>query len=157
MSELNWRMVIFFCLITLADFSFSSLSLSLVQLGRDPIKFASSEESGSQEDMDLLAVHYTRTQKTSPDFSAVCKVTDQIVTIKISTFIFRVAPEPILTMYDFIMTTFVPQSSNQAIERSKDQTFNVGAPHQQMSEVAVSDTISVAVDLARVQGWLLQL
>ena len=37
----------------------------------------------------------------------------QSVDIKISTFIFKAAPEPVLAVYDFVMTTFVPGPDQQ--------------------------------------------
>lgn len=83
---------------------------------RGPIKFISTpqEISGSP---DLLQVKYTRAQRESPEFQTIFEGVDQSIDVKMSTLVFRAAPEPILDVYDFIMTTFVP-SSQPASERS---------------------------------------
>ncbi|CAK5280530.1 unnamed protein product [Mycena citricolor] len=94
------------------DVNLRSLSMSVLQPSADPIKFVSSPEADSSHDRDLLSLTYRRAQKESPEFTTVYEGIDQSVDIKLSTFIFRAAPEPVLTLYDFIMTTFVPQSSN---------------------------------------------
>jgi len=144
-------MVVLFSHIILVDILSSSLSLFIVQSDRDPIKFASSADSDSLKDKDLLTVHYTRSQK---DSSISYGATDQSVSINVSTFIFRAAPEPVLTMYDFIMSTFVPQSNNQTIKISDGQTLDTGAQTQRTSSVASKNKIYV--ELASVQGWSLQ-
>ncbi|RDB28887.1 Vacuolar protein sorting-associated protein 13 [Hypsizygus marmoreus] len=95
------------------DINLRSLALDLVQPGmKSPLRFVSSAEAGlpSGQDQDLLIVSYTRVQTDSPEFMSVYEGIDQNVDIKISTFIFRAAPEPIISLYDFIMTTFVPSS-----------------------------------------------
>jgi vacuolar protein sorting-associated protein 13A/C len=69
-----------------------------------------SAEVDSPQDKNLLIVKYARAQKASPDFSTIYEGISQSVDITISTVIFRAAPEPVLTLYDFVMTTFVPKS-----------------------------------------------
>ncbi|KAH6917385.1 vacuolar protein sorting-associated protein vps13 [Coprinopsis sp. MPI-PUGE-AT-0042] len=97
------------------DVNLRSISMNVIQPG-GPIKFISTpqEISGSP---DLLQVKYTRAQRESPEFQTVFDGVDQNVDVKMSTLVFRAAPEPILDVYDFIMTTFVP-SSQPASEKS---------------------------------------
>ncbi|KAG6813789.1 hypothetical protein H0H92_007201 [Tricholoma furcatifolium] len=88
----------------------NSLSLDLVQPGMpQPLRFISSAQPVSSSDgkEDLLIITYNKVQKDSPEFSSVFDGIDQTVDIQVSTFIFRTAPEPIISLYDFIMTTFV--------------------------------------------------
>jgi vacuolar protein sorting-associated protein 13A/C len=123
--------------------------MSLVQPRADPIKFVSSPESDLLEDKDLLSLTYKRVQKESPEFLTIYEGIDQSVDIKISTFIFRAAPEPVLSLYDFIMTTFVPQSNPAKIESVQASPTGVD-PEPEAS--ASGDKIRVLVKLASVQG-----
>ncbi|KAF8078623.1 vacuolar protein sorting-associated protein 13, partial [Lyophyllum atratum] len=132
------------------DVSLRSLSLDLVQPGqRQPLRFISSAESGSSQD-DLFIVAYTRVQKDSPEFVSVYEGIDQSVDIKVSTFIFRTAPEPVISLYDFVMTTFVPQSGTQHPSQEV-QTQKDSRDVQLNSENVADGKIRVVVKLASVQ------
>ncbi|RPD62925.1 vacuolar protein sorting-associated protein 13 [Lentinus tigrinus ALCF2SS1-6] len=98
-----------------------SLSIHVNQVGKEPLEFMSSpNELMSSADgpstEDLLTVKYTRVQQASPEYQPVYEGIDQNVDVKISTFLFRAAPEPVVTLYDFIMTTFVPQNNAGSAE-----------------------------------------
>lgn len=124
--------------------------MDLVQPDADPIKFMSSLELDSSQDKDLLSVSYTRIQQQSPQFFSVYDGIEQKVDVKISTFIFRAAPEPVLTLYDFIMTTFVPQPTDQIVAQpAQSGALEVGTPKASNAE---GGKIHVAVKLASVQG-----
>jgi len=125
--------------------------MNLVRPGMDPIQFVSSAESDSLQDKDLLSVTYTRVQKESPEFTIIYEGINQSVDIRISTFIFRAAPEPVLSLYDFVMTTFVPQSNNQTIKPGSTE-YDVNRVHASAAS-GTDDKIRVLVKLARVQGW----
>ncbi|KAJ6604648.1 vacuolar protein sorting-associated protein 13 [Mycena vulgaris] len=131
------------------DVNLRSLSMSLVQPMQDPIKFVSSPESDLSEDKDLLSLTYRRVQKESPEFLTVYEGIDQSVDITISTFIFRAAPEPVLSLYDFIMTTFVPQSNPAMIESAEDSPID--EPEIAVQSTSGGDKIRVLVKLASVQ------
>lgn len=127
--------------------------MDLAQPGTDKLlRFISSVDSLQTKDQDLLSVVYTRVQKESPEFLSIYEGIDQSVDIKISTFIFRAAPEPVISLYDFIMTTFVPQSNTPPGISTQVVTVD------QSGRVAAEDTtasdgkIRVLVKLARVQG-----
>ncbi|KAJ7492621.1 vacuolar protein sorting-associated protein 13 [Mycena latifolia] len=130
-----------------------SLSMSLVQPRADPIKFVSSPESDLLEDKDLLSLTYRRVQKESPEFLTVYEGIDQSVDITISTFIFRAAPEPVLALYDFIMTTFVPQSNPAMVESPEDSP--AGVEPELVTQPASGGKIRVLVKLASVQVILI--
>ncbi|KAG8928477.1 hypothetical protein FRC01_005870 [Tulasnella sp. 417] len=97
------------------DISLNSLSVHMVdQPGhRVPMILSSrtetSEVKGAETgNDDLVKVRYFRVQRNSPEFHTVYEGIDQSVTASLSTLVVHAAPEPIIVLYDFIMTTFVP-------------------------------------------------
>ncbi|KAJ7181657.1 vacuolar protein sorting-associated protein 13 [Mycena crocata] len=134
------------------DVNLCSVSMSLVQPRAEPIRFVSSPESDLSQDKDLLSLTYRRVQKESPEFLTVYEGIDQSVDIKISTFIFRAAPEPVLALYDFIMTTFVPQSNPAAIESKEESSTGI---EPEAAQSAPGGKIRVLVKLASVQVMLI--
>jgi vacuolar protein sorting-associated protein 13A/C len=117
----------------------------------------SSAELDSPQDKNLLTVKYTRAQKVSPDFTTVYEGIDQSVDITISTVILRAAPEPVLTMYDFVMTTFVPKSEPPVIDAVVDQVSSTNTSSSSPQKSGSSEKIRVVVKLASVQSELLVL
>ncbi|KAF5390329.1 hypothetical protein D9757_002946 [Collybiopsis confluens] len=131
------------------DVNLRSMAMDLIQSGSGSMKFMSTD---SHEEKDLLSVAYARVQPESPDFTTVYEGIEQSVDVKISTFIFHAAPEPVLTLYDFIMTTFVPQS-----ESPSEELQMPGAELEAVVPTAVvnESKIKVTVNLASVQVALL--
>lgn len=86
------------------------------------IQFITTPEIGPSIDKDLLRISYYRIQKESPDFMTVAEGINQSVDIKMSTLVFQAAPEPVLDIYNFIMTTFVPESEPTVQPSSELQT-----------------------------------
>lgn len=72
------------------------------------------EPSVTASTADLLSVSYMRAQKDSPEYNTVYEGIDQSVDVQISTIVLHAAPEPIISLYDFIMTTFV-SNANRAL------------------------------------------
>ena len=114
----------------------------------------SSAGSDSPQDKNLLTVKYARAQKASPDFTTVYECIDQSVDITISTVILRAAPEPVLTMYDFVMTTFVPKSEPPTINAVVDQVSSTNASALGSPKSDASEQIRIGVKLATVQSEL---
>jgi vacuolar protein sorting-associated protein 13A/C len=112
----------------------------------------SSAELDSLQDKNLLTVKYTRAQQNSPDFVTVYGGIDQNIDITITTVIIRAAPEPVLAMYDFVMTTFVPKSERSGIDVAGNQSTNTIESNTQTS--TSSEKIHVRVKLAMVQSKL---
>lgn len=129
--------------------------MNIYQPDLPTIEFMSSADTTGQD--DLLIVRYKRCQPDSPVFLTQFDGIDQSVDIKISTFIFRAAPEPVLAVYDFVMTTFVPapnQQQQQVVPVTDgdvllDQDKDVVVVQQQTTQ-----KIRVLVNLASVQGIL---
>lgn len=110
------------------------------------MNFISSVESTSSNVKDLLSVAYIRAQKESPEFSTLFEGVSQSVDIKISTFLFQIAPEPILALYDFIMSTFVPQANPP-----DTNVGDVSVVSKDTVQGDVNDKIKVSVNLASVK------
>ncbi|KIY71623.1 vacuolar protein sorting-associated protein 13 [Cylindrobasidium torrendii FP15055 ss-10] len=129
-----------------ADVKLRALSMNLIRAnGGKPIQFMSSPDLDVTHNKDLLSVVYTRAQRESPEFNTVFEGIDQRVQVRISTFIFRAAPEPVISLYDFIMTTFVPKNDNPPLES------NNSAAVVQTQGNNDSGKIAVGVDLESVQ------
>lgn len=107
---------------------FSSLFMEVAEPGFESVQLFSSADGSVGK--DLLRVDYTRVQSTSPNYEGY----DQIISVDVSTVIFRVAPEPLLTFYDLLMTTFVPSSPSpgEAPVVTQD-SLAVGRPTPELS------------------------
>lgn len=129
--------------------------MNIVQPGREPIKFMTTAETDSNGDRNLLTLKYTRAQQATPDFLTLYEGIDQSIDAQISTVVLRTAPEPILTVYDFIMTTFVPKTTPLPAPESGDlkaSASNVSnAELQQNAPVMAPSVIRVMAKLASVQ------
>ncbi|KAJ3551176.1 hypothetical protein NM688_g4862 [Phlebia brevispora] len=132
------------------DVNLRSLSLNMIQPGKTPIKFMSSAAADTSD--DLLVVKYTRTDVQSPQFTTLYEGITQNVDVKITTVIFRTAPEPVVALYDFIMTTFVPE--NREIPAAPAADTTITAPGVQ-AQANPQDKIRVVVKLAGVQTILI--
>ena len=100
---------------------------------------------------DLLVVKYARVDVQSPQFATTYEGINQSVDVKITTVVCQAAPEPVVALYDFIMTTFVPEdrtpASTPAIESSPDASQAELDP-----QAAAEQKIKVVVKLAGVQS-----
>lgn len=125
--------------------------MTLQQVGSDPISLLSSTHDGSVPEENLMTVAYARVQQDHPDFMAKHEGFDQDIRVSLSTFIFHAAPEPVISLYDFIMTTFVPEKSiSPPPPDHMDEKPHV--EESQREEPSRSSKIRVAVNLASVQG-----
>ena len=124
--------------------------MNVFQSGRSPLECISSAAGGS--DGDLLVVKYVRVDRQSPEYVPVYKGIDQNVDITTSTFVFRAAPEPVISLYEFIMTTFVPEKPEDMAPSPVDSPHGEVGPAGSMETANSSDKINVALKLASVQG-----
>jgi len=123
-------------------------------LSRRPL-LSSADDSGNKE-LKLLKVRYNRVQKDSPEFMTVYEGVDQSVDVDLSTFKIGIAPEPILSLYDFIMTTFVPQDEAISNETGNEKALSIDGESIGDSETVVeqpksTDKIRVRVKLTSAQ------
>lgn len=128
--------------------------MHLNQTGKEPIEFMTSADPDSTQDKDLLIVKYKRAQRESPEFESLFEGIDQNVDVQISTFIFHAEPEPVVALYDFVMTTFVPSADGQAITQANIEQEGTVANHSQdvASANLIDSKIKVLVRLDSVQG-----
>ena len=135
------------------DLFLRSVTLGMVENGAASRPLLSSaDESGDNSELKLLRVRYVRVQKDSPEFMTKHEGIDQSVDIELSAFKINIAPEPILSLYDFVMTTFVPKDTAQSkdaptaeVSLQKDEALLEAPPKS-------SDKIRVRVKLTSAQG-----
>lgn len=123
----------------------SSIAMNYLESGRAPTAFISSEDS---KDEHLLKVKYVRAQQNSPEFMTVFEGIDQSVDVTMSTLVLRAQPEPVIAIYDFLMTTFVPQKGPTLPTPAVEKDLKVSPQQQQV----MTEQIRVRVKLESVQG-----
>jgi len=136
------------------DLFLRNVTLAMASQGgaaKRPLLSSAADSSSTSSDLKLVRVKYKKVQKDSPEFMGVHEGVDQSVDTELSTFKITLAPEPILSLYDFIMTTFVPKDEEGAagIEQAAKQ-------QQQQDAQVSSDKIRVRVKLTSAQGMLYQ-
>lgn len=94
------------------DIKLRSMAMNVAHTQGEPLQLVSSDHAEGRGDEDLLSISYMRVQQASPDFLAAYDDVEQCVDVCLSTFIFRAAPEPVISFYDFIMSTFVQQNDD---------------------------------------------
>ena len=129
--------------------------MNLVQAGRPPIELISSAATSAAD--DLLVVKYTRVDVQAPNFSTTYESINQNVDIKITTVVVRAAPEPVVALYDFIMTTFVPENKDHgAVAADADAEPGTPEPAPEVgAQRNPEEKIRVLVKLAGVQSQCL--
>lgn len=123
--------------------------MDVVQPGRTPIRLISPAAVDVKD--DLLVIKYTRVDAQSPHFSTTYESINQGVDIKITTVVVRAAPEPVVAMYDFIMSTFVPNRENGAVTPTAEPGTTVAIPEVTASSNS-GEKIRVVLKLAGVQS-----
>jgi vacuolar protein sorting-associated protein 13A/C len=118
------------------DVFLRDVTLAMIEQGKPKRPLLSSV---AEHEDALVKVRYQKVQKDSPEYMTKHDGVDQSVDAELSTFGITVAPEPILALNDFIMTTFVPQDQPQQEKKE--------APVQQSA-----DKIRVRVRLTSAQG-----
>jgi vacuolar protein sorting-associated protein 13A/C len=92
------------------DLFLRNITLAMIEQGsRSEQPLLSSAAVAGDDDDDghkLVQVRYLRVQQESPTFYSVHEGFDTSIETDLSTFNITLAPEPILSLYDFIMTTF---------------------------------------------------
>ncbi|KAH7345058.1 hypothetical protein B0J17DRAFT_763771 [Rhizoctonia solani] len=89
--------------------SLRSIGINMITEDQSRMQLLTSNQGRdeSEANSNLVLIKYVRAQKESPEFVSVYDRIDQSVDVALSTFTFNVQPEPVLTLYDFIMSTFV--------------------------------------------------
>jgi vacuolar protein sorting-associated protein 13A/C len=132
--------------------------MEVAESGFEPVQLYSSANGSTKNGpspggKDLLRVDYTRVQSNSPEYRSKYEGYDQIISVEVSTVIFRAAPEPLVTLYDLLMTTFVPSSPNSG--ETPSPTQGPSAVAQLTRESSRTGKLRLLVKLASVEGWVL--
>ncbi|KAF9453814.1 vacuolar protein sorting-associated protein 13 [Macrolepiota fuliginosa MF-IS2] len=126
-----------------------SITTALMGPNAQPVNVITCEPSTTASTGDLLNVVYTRVQKNSPDYNTLYEGIDQSVDVRVSTIVLHAAPEPIISLYDFIMTTFV-SSTGDVSPNSANST-----PEGTTQSSADESKIRVCVKLESVRAELI--
>ena len=110
-----------------------------------PLLSSAAKPNDTNSDLKLVQVRYLKVQKDSPEFMTKHEGVDQSIDTELSTFGITLSPEPILSLYDFIMTTFVPNDEQPPAEQAAG---TVATSEAQPS----ADKIRVRVKLTSAQG-----
>jgi len=122
--------------------------MSVIQAKGEPLELMSSERPDTSEEEKLLSVSYTRLLKASSTLSKTYNDVEQNVDIVLSTFIFKAVPEPVVSLYDFIMNTFLPQETSTSIPQENPQPRENTA----MASSNTNGAIRVTVKLDSIRG-----
>lgn len=126
---------------------------------KDRPLLSSAKDEQNDADHKLVQVRYMRVQKDSPEFMTVHEGVDQSVDVDLSTFKITFAPEPILSLYDFIMTTFTSrdeQAAQHGGPAGGDKTVaSAQSEHgDQPEDMQSSDKMRIRVKLTSAQASL---
>ncbi|KAF8591826.1 vacuolar protein sorting-associated protein 13 [Ramaria rubella] len=138
----------------MVNVSLRSLGMNLAKTDEEHIPLLESSQDESVPEGDLLTVAYTRVQQEHADFMMKHDGFDQDIKILLSTFIFHAAPEPVISLYDFIMTTFVPTKSTTPPSTST-AIGELESSGDVQPTPSPASKIRVAVNLASVQVLLI--
>ena len=132
------------------DLFLRSVTLGMVENGelRKPL-LSSANTDKSNTDLKLIQVAFLKVQKESPDYMTKHEGVDTSIDVELSTFNVGVAPEPILSLYDFIMTTFVSNEAEQAKIEAKAEEVAVGSAPQ--PEEKSTDKLRIRVKLTSIR------
>lgn len=129
-----------------------SVDLGLRKLELDMLDAAQRQsliDTGDSQTENLMKVAYRKVQKESPEYMSVFDGADQSIAVDLTTFRIHAKPEPLLALYDFIMTTFVPNNSDTTPDISPgDQTQLADAQNQQADN---GDKIRIRVKLRSIE------
>jgi vacuolar protein sorting-associated protein 13A/C len=143
LSHLQFVMEVF-----LTNYS-RSILVQILQRESPPLHLLTSNED--IPDRDLMTITYLSTQRSSPEFATRFQSIDQDIHCNISTVIFRLAPEPLIALYDFMMAAFVRNDSLYPEGVAKTASAPQGPENPKPDSVQF---ISVSLALESVSGTL---
>ncbi|KIR37167.1 vacuolar protein sorting-associated protein vps13 [Cryptococcus deuterogattii MMRL2647] len=134
------------------DLFLRSVTLAMIEQGSAPrlLLSSASEDGNSPSDLKLVQVKYIKVQKDSPEFMTKHEGVDTSIDTELSTFKFTISPEPILSLYDFIMTTFVPNNQSSVEQPPQDVETQVQGVDQEDAQPS-TDKMRIRVKLTSAQ------
>ncbi|KAK0532867.1 Vacuolar protein sorting-associated protein 13 [Tilletia horrida] len=109
-----------------------------------------SSTSGSTMGKDLVRVKYTRVQADSPEFMTVYEGIDQSINVELSTINIMLTRVSVLAVYDWIMTTFVPESPPPTPEQDVSNPTDAQKPVDAQVEKPRQEKLRVRVKLTSI-------
>ncbi|CAD6910326.1 unnamed protein product [Tilletia controversa] len=109
-----------------------------------------SSTSGSTIGKDLVRVKYTRVQADSPEFMSVYEGIDQSINVELSTINIMLTRVSVLAVYDWIMTTFVPEGPPPAAEHEGEEVVDKQKTDETKLEKPRQEKLRVRVKLTSV-------
>ncbi|QIW98703.1 hypothetical protein AMS68_004221 [Peltaster fructicola] len=107
----------------------------------------SSEDLDTHEQRDLLVLHFQRVNKDHPKFASEFESIATNLDVSLSTINLLVTRRTLLTLLDFVMTTFTGNDSQQEPEKKQAQ---LELPHEEAPKPQEADKIRVKAELKRV-------
>lgn len=132
------------------DVSLRSISMDMIRPGKKSVPLISSNDTeGRSSNADLIKVQYSKVQKDSPEFQTVFEGVDQTVAVELSTFNTLLDPAPVMDLYDWIMTTFVPEDKSSPVVAppTTSDPSSEEKPVTTLPEGVIQDKIRVRVKL----------
>jgi len=106
-------------------------------------------DTGDSQTQDLMKVAYRKVHKDSPEYMTVFDGADQSISVDLTTFRIHAQPEPLLALYDFIMTTFVPNGPNEADSATGGDQAAIAAKQEEQEDSG--DKIRIRVKLRSIE------
>jgi len=133
------------------DLFLRNITLAMIEQGNMAERpLLSSAALDDDSDHKLVKVRYLKVQKDSPDFYSTHEGFDTSIETDLSTFNITLAPEPILSLYDFIMTTFVSKDHEGEAAGDADRK-SVRSAHDADQPEASPDKMRIKVKLTSAQ------
>lgn len=112
-------------------------------------KLITSEHIGEEEEeqKELVRVKYTQVKSESPEFQSVYGGVEKNVDVALSTINLIVTQKSILTLFDFILTTFTNPEVTQAAEVPEHDLAESSVVSQRVSESSDESKMRVKVEL----------
>ncbi|KAK4050444.1 Vacuolar protein sorting-associated protein 13 [Microbotryomycetes sp. JL201] len=119
------------------DVSLRSLYVEDKMVGNDTDfrHLITSEKLGGGHDQDLVRVRYQGVQKTSPEFMTVHEGIDKLIDVEFSTLNVVVTRGSILTLFDWVMTTFTDP------DQAPDSPESPGAASDEQESIPTDPTM----------------
>lgn len=90
-----------------------------------------------EETKDLVHVEYVRVDRTSPEYLSKYKSIDQTAKVTLSTLNFIVTRSSVLTLYNFVLNTFVDHNDATPTSNKPVQSDKIVAPQEQSIHVSL--------------------
>jgi len=110
----------------------------------------SSEVNSSQDQKDLLTVHFQMVNKNHPEFTNKFEGVKTNLDIAVSTINVLVTRKTLLTLLDFVVVTFASGSNTSAQDQGKAVVSDDAAREESDEQIVTNDKIRIRAQLSRI-------